>query len=173
MTLCTFYFCILILTPTSHFCCLSKKAPFLLLEELRLCNITRTCSVSTALLSTPSSNLRLATSLQSGGSHTYNFNIHGDPIASDTHTHPSHLQRSRLLATSLSLGIIPFPRGVPFPRGIPLTRGLHIVCARLSPRQALALRLSLLQIHPYLYIPPTSRYNQQKALSLYPPIIKN
>ncbi len=46
VTLCAFYFCILILTPTALFCCLSKKAPFLLLEELRLRNITRTCSVS-------------------------------------------------------------------------------------------------------------------------------
>ena len=35
--------------------------PFLHLQELRLCNI-RTCSVSTALFSTPSSNLRLVTS---------------------------------------------------------------------------------------------------------------
>jgi hypothetical protein len=38
-----------------------------------------------------------------------NLNIDGAPIASRAHTHPSHSQTSRLLFTSLSLGI-PFPR---------------------------------------------------------------
>ncbi len=38
-----------------------------------------------------------------------NRNIDGVTIASHTHTHPSHSQTSRLLSTSLSLGI-PFPR---------------------------------------------------------------
>ena len=34
---------------------------------------------------------------------------------------------------------------------------LHLVCARLSPPPALALNLSLHR-HPYLYIPPSSRF---------------
>ncbi len=38
-----------------------------------------------------------------------NLNIDGAPIASRAHTHPSHSQTSRLLFTSLTLGI-PFPR---------------------------------------------------------------
>ena len=38
-----------------------------------------------------------------------NLNIDGAPIASRTHTHPSHSQTSRLLTSSLSLGV-PVPR---------------------------------------------------------------
>jgi hypothetical protein len=39
-----------------------------------------------------------------------NLNIDGSPITSRTHTHPSHSQTSRLLTSSLSLGV-PVPRG--------------------------------------------------------------
>jgi hypothetical protein len=38
-----------------------------------------------------------------------NLNIDGAPIASRSHTHPSHSQTSRLLTSSLSLGV-PVPR---------------------------------------------------------------
>jgi hypothetical protein len=38
-----------------------------------------------------------------------NLNIDGSPITSRTHTHPSHSQASRLLTSSLSLGV-PVPR---------------------------------------------------------------
>jgi hypothetical protein len=38
-----------------------------------------------------------------------NLNIDGSPITSRTHTHPSHSQTSRLLRSSLSLGV-PVPR---------------------------------------------------------------
>jgi hypothetical protein len=38
-----------------------------------------------------------------------NLNIDGEPITSRTHTHPSHSQTSRLLTSSLSLGV-PVPR---------------------------------------------------------------
>ena len=38
-----------------------------------------------------------------------NVNIDGAPITSRTHTHPSHSQTSRLLTSSLSLGV-PVPR---------------------------------------------------------------
>ncbi len=34
-----------------------------------------------------------------------NLNIDGAPIASRSHTHPSHTQNSRLLTSSLSLGV--------------------------------------------------------------------
>jgi hypothetical protein len=37
------------------------------------------------------------------------LNIDGAPIVSQTHTHPSHSQTSRLLSSSLSLGV-PVPR---------------------------------------------------------------
>ena len=39
-----------------------------------------------------------------------NLNIDGSPITSRTHAHPSHSQTSRLLTSSLSLGV-PVPRG--------------------------------------------------------------
>jgi hypothetical protein len=38
-----------------------------------------------------------------------NLNIDGAPITSKTHTHPSHSQTSRILTSSLSLGV-PVPR---------------------------------------------------------------
>ena len=38
------------------------------------------------------------------------LNLDGSPIMSKAHTHPSHSQTSRLLTSSLSLGI-PLPRG--------------------------------------------------------------
>ncbi len=38
-----------------------------------------------------------------------NLHIDGSPIASKSHTHPSHSQTSRLLTSSLSLGV-PVPR---------------------------------------------------------------
>ena len=41
-----------------------------------------------------------------------NLNIDGTPITLRTHTHPSHSQTSRLLTSSLSLGV-PVPRGTP------------------------------------------------------------
>jgi hypothetical protein len=37
------------------------------------------------------------------------FNLDGAPITSKSHTHPSHSQTSRLLTSSLSLGV-PVPR---------------------------------------------------------------
>ena len=37
------------------------------------------------------------------------LNLDGDPITSTTHTHPSHSQTSRLLTSSLTLGV-PVPR---------------------------------------------------------------
>jgi len=46
-----------------------------------------------------------------------NINIDGAPIASKSHTHPSHSQTSRLLASSLSLGV-PVPRPTQCVRGV-------------------------------------------------------
>jgi len=46
-----------------------------------------------------------------------NLNIDGAPIASRSHTHPSHSQTSRLLTSSLSLGV-PVPRATQCMRGV-------------------------------------------------------
>jgi hypothetical protein len=45
-----------------------------------------------------------------------NINLDGSPIASKSHTHPSHSQTSRLLTSSLSLGV-PVPRPIQCVRG--------------------------------------------------------
>jgi hypothetical protein len=45
-----------------------------------------------------------------------NLHIDGAPITSRTHTHPSHSQTSRLLTSSLSLGV-PVPRATQCIRG--------------------------------------------------------
>jgi hypothetical protein len=44
------------------------------------------------------------------------LNLDGAPITSRTHTHPSHAQTSRLLMSSLSLGV-PVPRATQCMRG--------------------------------------------------------
>ena len=46
-----------------------------------------------------------------------NLNIDGSPITSRTHTHPSHSQTSRLLTSSLSLGVT-VPRATQCIRGV-------------------------------------------------------
>ena len=46
-----------------------------------------------------------------------NLNLDGAPIASKSHTHPSHSQTSRLLTSSLSLGV-PVPRPTQCLRGV-------------------------------------------------------
>jgi hypothetical protein len=46
-----------------------------------------------------------------------NLNIDGESIASKSHTHPSHSQTSRLLTSSLSLGV-PVPRPTQCLRGV-------------------------------------------------------
>ena len=45
-----------------------------------------------------------------------NLNIDGSPIASRSHTHPSHTQNSLILTSSLSLGV-PVPRTTQCMRG--------------------------------------------------------
>jgi hypothetical protein len=46
-----------------------------------------------------------------------NFNLDGAPIVSKSHTHPSHSQTSRLLTSSLFLGV-PVPRPTQCVRGV-------------------------------------------------------
>jgi hypothetical protein len=48
-----------------------------------------------------------------------NLNLDGEPIASKSNTHPSHSQTSRVLTSSLSLG-------VPVPRPTQCVRGAYI-----------------------------------------------
>ncbi len=62
----------------------------------------RHAAFSVSLKSKVGNTLDKATSLR------INLNIDGVPITSRTHTHPSHSQTSRLLTSSLSLGVLIF-----------------------------------------------------------------
>jgi len=70
-----------------------ETTTFLLLQELslrkqtRTCNLCVTCSISAALLSTPSSNLR-GNILAKATALRINLNIDRAPIVSRSHTHP-------------------------------------------------------------------------------------
>ena len=52
---------------------------------------------------------KIGSSLDKAAAMRVNLNIDGTPITSHSHTHPSHSQVSRLLTSSLSLGV-PVPR---------------------------------------------------------------
>jgi hypothetical protein len=86
---------------------IGKLTAFLQLQEFDLCNLPVTSSTSAARLSLSSSREKLAwLSLKR---EPINLNLDGAPITSKSHTHPSHSQTSRLLTSSLSLGV-PVPR---------------------------------------------------------------
>ena len=60
---------------------------------------------------------KIGSSLAKATSMCVNLNIDGAPITSRSHTHPSHSQSSRLLTSSLSLGV-PVPRTMECIRGV-------------------------------------------------------
>jgi hypothetical protein len=151
VSVCAFCFCRLIGTlETNRFSSLQ-------LQELSMRNKTRTNSA--ALLSTPSSNLRSATSLPRPPALRINLNIDGAPIASRrAHTHPSRSQTSGLLFTFLSLAQVPPSPAAPAEEGGTWAKALgEALCARLCHPQALDLSLSPHR-HHFLYIPPSSRF---------------
>ncbi len=60
---------------------------------------------------------KVGNTLDKDGVLRVNLNIDGVPITSRTHTHPSHSQTSRLLTSSLSVGV-PVPRPTEWMRGM-------------------------------------------------------
>ena len=60
---------------------------------------------------------RIGTTLAKAAAMRVNLNIDGEPITSRSHTHPSHSQESRLLTSSLALGV-PVPCTMQCMRGI-------------------------------------------------------
>ena len=60
---------------------------------------------------------RIVSTLAKSAVMRVNLNIDGAPITSRSHTHPSHSQASRLLTSSLSLGV-PVPRTMECMRGV-------------------------------------------------------
>ncbi len=60
---------------------------------------------------------KIGSSLAKAAGLSVNLNIDDTPITSRSHTHPSHSQASRLLTSSLSLGV-PVPRTTDCMRGM-------------------------------------------------------
>ena len=83
---------------------IGKLTAFLQLQEFSLRNMTVASSTTVARRSPHSSNPGLAT-FSKAVALRINLNIDGAPLASRSHTHPSHSQTSRLLTSSLSLGV--------------------------------------------------------------------
>ena len=60
---------------------------------------------------------KIVSTLAKAAAMRVNLNVDGAPITSRSHTHPSHSQASRLLTSSLSLGV-PVPRTMQCMRGV-------------------------------------------------------
>ena len=72
---------------------------------------------SSLSLGVPVPRTKVGSSLAKVASKRVNLNIDGAPITSRSHTHPSHSQVSRLLTSSLSLGV-PVPLTMECIRGV-------------------------------------------------------
>ncbi len=94
VNLCDFYFYKLI-----------GKLTFLQLQEFSLRILPVVSSTTAARRSPPSLSRRLNNILTKSEALRITLNIDGAPLASRSHTHPSHSQISRLLTSSLSLGV--------------------------------------------------------------------
>jgi hypothetical protein len=97
-----------------------KLTFFFQLQEFSLCEPTVVSSTSAARLSEPFSaklKSRVGLSLAKAPGLRLTLNLDGTSITSKSHTHPSHSQTSRLLTSSLSLGV-PVPRVTQCMRGV-------------------------------------------------------
>jgi hypothetical protein len=93
-----------------------------------------------------------------------NLNIDGTPIASRSHTHPSHSQTSRLLTSSLSLGVpVPHRNGT-LDRGLDTQHGC--VCYHQDDRALPLLVPPLLQFK-FLSFVKEKRYRNSSLLFPY------
>jgi hypothetical protein len=88
---------------------IEKLTAFLQLQEFSQRNPPVSRSTSAARLSFNSSKSKVDLALVKASALRINLNLDGETIASKSHTHPSHSQTSRLLTSSLSLGV-PVPR---------------------------------------------------------------
>ena len=89
---------------------------FLQLQEFSLCNQTVDSS-TTAARRSPQLKSKIGNILAKAAALRIILNIDGAPVASRSHTHPSHSQPSRLLTSSQSLGV-PVPRATRCMRGV-------------------------------------------------------
>jgi hypothetical protein len=90
---------------------IGKLTSFLHLQEFSQRNLPVASSTSAARLSFSRSKVKLVwlSTRQQPYVFNSNLNLDGAPIVSKSHTNPSHSQTSRLLTSSLSLGV-PVPR---------------------------------------------------------------
>jgi hypothetical protein len=89
---------------------IGKLTAFLQLQEFSLCNLPVDSSTSRDRAAFSSKiEVKVGSTLAKTADVRLNLNLDGVPITSRTHTHPSHSQTSRLLTSSLSLGV-PVPR---------------------------------------------------------------
>jgi hypothetical protein len=80
-------------------------ASFQLQEFSRLRNLPVDSSTSAARRKSSQLRAKVDSTLTKAAALRVNLNLDGAPIVSRTHTHPSHSQTSRLLTSSLSLGV--------------------------------------------------------------------
>jgi hypothetical protein len=96
---------------------IGKLTAFLQLQEFCQRNQIVDSSTTAARRFLLCSKSRVGNILAKAAALRINLNIDGAPIASKSHTHPSHSQTSRLLTSSMSLGV-PVPRPTQCLRGV-------------------------------------------------------
>ncbi len=101
--------CIVNLSDFYSYRLIGKLTAFLKLQEFSFRKHKVSCSTSAAPRFLLRYKAKVVTTLVKTESLRINLNIDGSPITSRTHTHPSHSQTSRLLMSSLSLGV-PVPQ---------------------------------------------------------------
>jgi hypothetical protein len=93
---------------TSGLCLFSADHP-MTVYWVRLSTLTVVSSTSAAPRSHSRTKNKVGPDLPTVTDLHTNLNLDGEPIVSKSHTHPSHSETSRLLTSSLSLGV-PVPR---------------------------------------------------------------
>jgi hypothetical protein len=88
---------------------IGKLTAFLQLQEFSQRNLIVGISTSAARAFSSMLKSKCGNILAKAAALRINLNLDGAPITSKSHTHPSHSQTSRLLTSSLSLGV-PVPR---------------------------------------------------------------
>ncbi len=96
---------------------IGKLTAFLQLQEFSLRNITVEESTLSSARFLTQLKAKVDSSLVKAAAIRVNLNIDGAPITSRSHTHPSDSQASRLLTSSLSLGV-PVPHTMECMRGV-------------------------------------------------------
>ncbi len=95
---------------------IGKLTAFLQLQKFSWSRHTQVVSSTSAARLSSQLQSKVGLALAKAAALRVNLNLDGAPIASKSNTHPSHSQTSRLLTSSLSLGV-PVPRPTQCMRG--------------------------------------------------------